>query len=198
MLREGPSRRIEPYADFVAPRRRAAALYRVHRGRSVARFSRAGDPGSLRFARGFEPDFAHGILEETSSASRFYGGALRKLRIQSRNREIQYTFVASPTHAWINPPQTLTTELSTYGVRTHDVVADEDLFIPGYEYHEAGGDDGDADAHGLPDSQIPAGFAGDPHPLDPHRADASAWIEALPVIREFRAKVLRRIRRARR
>jgi hypothetical protein len=39
-------------------------------------------------------------------------------------------------------------------------------------------------------SQIPAGFVGDPAPADPQRADASAWIEAMPVIREFRRRVL--------
>ncbi len=192
VLREGPSRRIQPYADFVAPRRRAAAGYRIHGGRSVARLTRAGDPGSLRFAAGFEPDFEGGVLEESSLHSRFYGGRLRKLRILSRNAEIQYLFVASPTHAWVNPPQALTTELSTYGVRVHDVLADEDIFIPGFEYHEDA--EGEADDAVLL-SQIPAGFVGLSHPLDPHRADAAAWIEELPVIREFRARVLRRRRK---
>ena len=115
-------------------------------------------------------------------ASSFFGGELRKYRIMSANRTIQYLFMASPTHAWVNPPQTLTTELSTYGVRTLDVLADDVLFVPGYEYHDPG------------DSQIPEGFAGDPHPKDPHRSDASAWLEALPVIREFRRRVLNRAR----
>jgi hypothetical protein len=41
-------------------------------------------------------------------------------------------------------------------------------------------------------SQIPEGYAGAPHPDDPHRADASKWVEALPVVREFRKKVLDR------
>lgn len=178
VLREAPSGRIEPYADFIAPRRRAAARHRIHRGRRIARFLHAGDPQSLRFAVGFEPDFDAGVLERATSVSRFYGGDLHKIRILSTNRQIQYLFFASPTHVWINPPQALTTELSNYGVRTIDVLADEDLFLPGYEYHEA-------DL-----SQIPAGYAGAPHPDDPSRADASAWIEALPVIAEFRSKVL--------
>ncbi len=185
VLREGPSGRVEPYRDFVEPRRRAAARYRVNGGRRVARFTRHGDPASLRFARGYEPDFRRGVLEESASASRFFGGPLRKLRILSANREIQYLFIASPTHAWINPPQTLTTELSTYAVRTLDVLADEDAFIPGYEYYEP--NDDPAKNH----TQIPAEFAGPPHPDDPARADASAWIEAMPVIREFRARVLK-------
>ncbi len=187
LLREGPSGRIAPYADFVSPRRRAAARSRIHGGRPVARFTRQGDPTSLRFASGFEPDFADGLIEEARSFSKFFGGRLRKLRILSRNRRIQYLFMASPTHVWINPPQTLTTELSSYGVRVDDVLVDEDLCVPGYEYHEPD-----------EDSQIPAGYAGAPHPKDPHRADASAWIEALPVIQEFRARVLGGDRRARR
>ncbi|MHC4393240.1 MAG: hypothetical protein ACYS22_18260 [Planctomycetota bacterium] len=185
VLREAPSNRLEPYADFTAPRRRAAALHRINRGRRVAYFARPGDPGSLRFVKGYEPDFADGVLEEFASWSTFFGGELRKFRILSTNRKIQYLFMSSPTHAWINPPQALTTELSSYGVRTHDVLADDDAFIPGYEYHEHDGDD-PANGH----SQIPARFAGEPHPLDPARADASAWIEALPVIQEFRARVL--------
>ena len=41
-------------------------------------------------------------------------------------------------------------------------------------------------------SQIPAGYAGKASEIDPSRADASAWIDRLPVIREFRQKVLRR------
>jgi len=187
ILREAPSGRVEPYADFVAPRRRAAARYRINGGRRVASFARRGDPRSLRFVRGYEPDFARGVIEETTIASRFFGGELRKFRILSANRTIQYQFVSSPTHAWINPPQTLTTELSTYAVRTLDVLADEDLFIPGFEYHELNGDESEKDH-----TQIPEGFAGAAHPEDPARADASAWIEQLPVIREFRARVLSR------
>ena len=184
VLREGPSGRIAPYADFTAPRRRAERRHHVNRGRLVARFARRGDPSSLRFARGFEPDLEHGVLEVDRSASRFFGGELRKFRILSTNRQIQYQFVASPTQVWVNPPQTLTTELSSYGVRTLDVLADEDLCLPAFEYHEV---DGDGE---VTHSQIPAGFAGDPHPDDPARANASTWLEALPVIREFRAQVL--------
>ena len=131
----------------------------------------------------FEPDFEEGVLEQARSASRFFGGVLRKFRILSRNRKIQYQFAASPTHTWINPPQTRTTELSAYGVRVHDVLVDEDLCIPAYEYHE--------DGH----SQIPRGYAGAAHPDDPARADASAWIEALAPVREFRRRVLRGRRR---
>ena len=109
------------------------------------------------------------------------------MRCLSTNRRIQYQFVATPEYAWVNPPQTLTTELSTYGVRTLDVLTDEDLFLPAYEYHE------ERDRAVLY-SQIPAGYAGAAHPDDPDRADASAWIEALPVIRQFRARVLRKRR----
>jgi len=188
ILREGPADRIAPYADFTAPRRRAAARTRINGERRVARFTRRKDPASLRFARGFEPDFGGGVVEEVRSGSKFFGGDLRKFRIVSTNRLIQYQFIASPTHAWVNPPQALTTELSTYGVRTVDVRFDDDLCVPGYEYHFL---DDEVDPPRL-HSQIPNGFAGAPHPLDPSRADASAWVEALPVIKEFRRRVLRR------
>lgn len=182
VLRQAPSGRIEPYADFSRPRRVASARCAIHDDRPIARFRRRGDPRSLSFARGFEPDFEDGLLEEHRSHSKFFGGELRKLRILSTNRTVQFLFFASPTHAWMAPPQALSTELSSYGVRTVDVFAPEELSIPGYEYHE--------DGH----SQIPAGYVGAPNPLDPHRSDASAWLERLPVIEEFRAKVLRRQR----
>lgn len=179
ILRRAPVGRFEAYDDFIGPRRRAMAkrANRIHGGRSIAWFARRGDPTSLRFARGYAPDFAR-IVEVSRSASRMYGGAIRKLRILSRNRRIQYQFVAGPRHVWIIPAQTLTTELSSYGVRTVDVVADEDLFVPGYEYHYR--------EHGELYSQIPAGWAGAPSEVDPTRADASPWLERLPVIRAFR------------
>ena len=122
---------------------------------------------------------ATSLLEENTTQSKFFGGTLCKFRILSSNREIQYLFFSSPTHAWVTHPQALSTELSTYGVRTVDVLAPDEMSIPGYEYHE--------DGH----SQIPAGYAGAPHPMEPDRSDASAWLEELPVIRDFRAKVLR-------
>jgi len=184
VLRQGPDGRLEPYRDFLEPRRRARAnpKNRVNGGRPVARFTRAGDPASLRFAPGFEPDFRAGLLETSRSRSSLYGGGLRRFRILSRNGCIQYLFMAGPRHAWIIPPQATSTELSSYGLRTVDVVADEDLFVPGFEYHFMDGDR----LH----TQIPEGFAGAPSEIDPHRADASAWLDRLPVIREFRRRML--------
>jgi hypothetical protein len=190
VLRRVPRGRVEPYRDFTAPRRRAQADPRnlVNRDRPVAWFSRKGDPASLRFARGYEPDFDDGVLERGRFGSRLYGGTVRRFRILSRNRRIQYLFFAAPKVAWIIPPQALTTELSSYGVRTVDVRADDDLFVPGLEYHFLD------DAWDPPElySQIPAGYAGAPSPVDDARADASPWLDALPVIQEFRRKVLRR------
>jgi hypothetical protein len=143
--------------------------------------------------KGFEPDFGKGILETSQTKSAMYGGVLQRFRILSRNRKVQYLFIAGPKHAWIIPPQATTTELSSYGVRTIDVVADEDLFVPGFEYHffdEAA----DPSEHF---SQIPEGFAGALSEHDSDRADASAWLDQIPVIREFRRKVLSRVAKAR-
>jgi hypothetical protein len=160
----------------------------VNGGRPIARFLRRNDPSSLRFAPGYEPDFANGVVELTRSGSRLYGGKLRKYRILSVNGRIQYQFIQAPSHTWIIPPQTLGSELSTYGVRTVDVVADEDVFVPGFEYHFVDEDEDPPRLH----SQIPPGYAGAASGLDPSRADASAWLDRLPVIREFRRRVLRR------
>lgn len=190
VLRKARGDRVEPYADFSAPRRRAMSDRRnlVNRGRPVATFASPGDPESLRFARGFEPDLDGGLVESHPSKSRLYGGDVRKYRILSSNRRIQWMFVAAPHHVWIVPPQTLTTELSSFGVRTVDVDVDEDLCVPGYEYHFLDETETPPRHH----SQIPRSFAGAQSEVDPSRADASPWLERLPVIREFRATVLRR------
>jgi hypothetical protein len=191
VLRRAPDDRLEPYDDFLAPRRRAAADRRnlVHGGKYVAGFARPGDPASLRFVSGFEPDFgAKGVLEVARSKSTLYGGVIRRFRILSRNRKIQYLFVASPRMVWIIPPQTLTTELSSYGVRTIDANVDDDLCVPGYEYHFLD----ESLAPPALYSQIPAGFAGRASSVDPSRSAASPWLEKLPVVREFRRRVLDR------
>ncbi len=182
VLRRAPVGRYEAYADFIGPRRRAMAKRgnRIHGGRPVAWFERKSDPASLRFAPGFAPDFGR-VVEVSRSASRMYGGEIRKLRILSKNEKIQYQFVAAPNHVWIIPAQALSTELSSYGVRTVDVVADEDLCVPGYEYHYL--------EHGELYTQIPLGFAGPASEVDPTRADASPWLEKLPVIQEFRRRI---------
>ncbi|MBW2280740.1 MAG: hypothetical protein JRG82_08330 [Deltaproteobacteria bacterium] len=193
VLRRAPDSRIEPYRDFVDPRRRAAAdpRNRINRGRPIARFRRRGDPTSLVFTPGFEPDFASGVLERTVSKSRLYGGRLRRFRIVSRNRRVQFLFFASPRQVWIGHPQATSTELSSYGVRTIDVIGDEDAFMPGYEYHFWD----DSQEPPVLVSQIPPGFVGPINPNDPSRASASPWLEQMPVVREFRRKVLGQFRR---
>jgi hypothetical protein len=188
ILHRAPESRIRPYRDFTEPRRRAAADSRnlVNGGKSVAYFTRRNDPTSLRFAAGFEPDFKAGLIERSTSTSGLYGGKVRRFRILSRNREIQYLFFAGPKQVWIIPPQATTTELSSYGVRTVDVIADEDAFVPGYEYHFMDESEDPPVLH----TQIPEGYAGRPSPQDESRVDASPWLDRLPVIAEFRRKVL--------
>jgi hypothetical protein len=187
VLRTAPDDRVAAYGDFTAPRRRACADPRnlVNRGRPVAWFTRENDPASLRFARGYEPDLGRGLLATSRSRSRLYGGAVRKFRILSANGRIQYLFLAAPRHVWIAWPQALTHELSSYGVRTVDVEADERLCVPGYEYHFLDDSVDPPRFH----SQIPPGFAGAPSALEPAWADASAWLEELPVIQAFRRRM---------
>lgn len=190
VLHRGSDDRIAPFRDFTAPRERANAdpSLRVNGGRRIARFTRAGDPSSLVIKPGFEPDFARGILETASSKSRLYGGRLRRFRIVSRNRQIQYLFMAGPRQVWIVPPQATSTAITSYGVRAVDVLHDEDLCVPGYEYHFL--DDSEDPPVFL--SQIPKGFAGRSSPLDPDRCDASPWIDQLPIVKQFRKAVLKR------
>ncbi|MGH0033118.1 MAG: hypothetical protein ACQGVC_25285 [Myxococcota bacterium] len=192
VLRQGPDDRLDPYQDFVAPRRRAAAdpTNLVNGGRPIARFTRRNDPTSLRFVKGYEPDFGDGVLETSRSTSRMYGGTLRRFRVLSTNRRIQYLFFAGPHHVWVIPPQATTTDLSTYAVRTIDVLAPEELCIPGFEYHFMDESVDPPELH----SQIPEGYAGEPSAHDASRADASRWLDRLPVVQEFRRRILGRRR----
>lgn len=180
VLRNAPSDRVWPYRDFEAPRERAMSdpSNRINRNESIAWFTRANDPTSLTIAKGFEPDFSKPI-DMSASRSMFYGGDIRKFRFASRNRGIQWLFVQGPHHVWIIHPQALTVELSSYGLRTVDVNADDDLSIPGYEFF-------DNEGSGEIDDQIPAGFAGSVCPHDPDRADASPWNHRLPIVKAFR------------
>lgn len=182
VLRNAPTHRIHPYQDYEGPRERAMKLKanRINNNRSVAWFADDYDPRSLRFQPGFEPDF-NALIDVSASRSSMYGGKIQKYRIASRNRLIQYLFVAGPTHVWIVSPQPFTVQLSSYGLRTVDAIVDEDLLIPGFEFFDNAGT-------GELDDQIPPGYAGDVCPVDPDRADASPWNERLPVIRAFRRK----------
>ncbi len=128
------------------------------------------DPRSL-LRRGYTPKHRIDLF-----GTRFYLSNVRQ------NPELRFYV------AWIVPPQATTTELSSYGVRTIDVIAADDAFLAGWEYHYF---DPDLDPPGWY-SQIPEGYVGRPCPLDPNKADASPWLDALPVVREFRRKVLRR------
>ena len=183
IARRAPAHRVEPYMDFLRPRQMAQANVGnlIHRGRRVAWFTRPNDPKSLKFVAGFEPNFATGLLERYPLRSKLYGGPITKYRYLSKNRKIQYQFLAAARYAWVNPPQALTTDLSTYGVRTIDVNTDDDLFVPAIEFHYMDEFQDPPELY----SQIPPGFAGAISKVDPYRADASPWTSQLPVVREF-------------
>ena len=85
---------------------------------------------------------------------------------------------------WILPPQALTTQLSSYGVRTIDVQADDDLFVPGWEYHHYEETENGLELY----SQIPTGFAGEICPVDDAKADAGPWLDQIPLIQQFRTQ----------
>lgn len=184
VVRNAPTDRVWPYHDFAAPRDRAmkVAANRINNNRQIAWFEDDYDPRSLRFASGFQPDFK-AVIDVSNSRSSMYGGKIQKYRIASKNHLVQYMFVVGKQHVWLINPQAFTTELSSFGLRTVDAIADEDIFIPGYEFF-------DNEGSGEIDDQIPPGFAGEVCAVDPDRADASPWNEKLPVVRSFRRSIL--------
>ena len=189
VLRKSHPDRVEPYSDFVQPRVAAQKnpSNLIAGGKSIARFVRKNDPTSLKILKGYEPDFSKpGIVEHSFSESKLYGGRLDRFRILSTNRVIQYFFIAAPKHVWILPPQATTTQISSYGVRTIDVIADDDLFIPGYEYHHYEETPSGTELY----SQIPPGFAGAVCPHDDAKADASPWLDKISLIQEFRKRLM--------
>jgi hypothetical protein len=189
VVRRSSPTRLIAYKDFTEPRRKAARRRSqlVNGGRPIARFTRSNDPASLAFVSGYEPDFSRtGRIDVTSSHSRLYEGRVHRHRFFSRNRRMQYLFFSAPKRVWLGYPQALTTELSRFGVRTIDVSVPDDLVVPGMEYHYLESEDPPVWM-----SQIPPGYAGAISPHDPWRADASPWLNELPVVKEFRRKVLR-------
>ena len=182
--------RIRAFAEFTTPRTRAAKAGRtVYGGKKVVFFGRPGDPRSLVIVPGYEPDWDDGLVETYEHPSRLYGGTVKRLRFLSKNREIQHLLFLAPRHAWMVPPQALVTELTSFAVRPVDVHVDEDAYVPGYEYHfeepVGGGEDGNGP---LLHSQIPYGYVGEASELDDSRADASAWLNKLPVLVELRRR----------
>lgn len=189
VVRRSSPTRLIAYKDFTEPRRKAARNHRqlVNGGKPIARFTGANDPGSLVFVKGYEPDFSRaGRIDVTSSHSKLYEGRVDRHRFVSKNRRMQYLFFSAPRRVWLGYPQALTTELSPFGVRTIDVDVPDDLVVPGMEYHYLESEDPPVWM-----SQIPPGFAGAVSPNDPWRADACAWLNELPVVKEFKRKVLR-------
>ena len=184
VLRNAPEDRVEPYSDFTLPRTKAMKNpdYSINDSHKIAWFAKPSDPGSLSFAPGFKPDFKHGLIDTSESRSKMYGGLITKYRIASKNRQVQYLFITGKTQAWIIHPQPLDNLLISYGVRAVDANIDDDLGIPGFEFHYL-------EHENEPDSlysQIPKGFVGPASEADPDRASASPWIEKLSVMKDFR------------
>ncbi|MBN3041300.1 MAG: hypothetical protein JW867_09225, partial [Candidatus Omnitrophica bacterium] len=192
VLRRAPNTRPEPYQDFVAPRRDAAQrIQPVNRGRKIAYFTRKGNPRSLRFAKGFEPDYHNGLVEvstDSGALADLYGGEVKKYRFLSKNKEVCYQFLAAPNIFWVNPPQAAAGELTSYGVRPIDVNFDDNAFLSGLDYYEE--PDPENSVAGF--SQIPQGYAGKTNDILENLSDTSKWNDKLPHIRVFKRKFINR------
>lgn len=186
ILRDAPDDRVKPYSDFSSPRRRAMQdpKQSINGNKAIAWFKDPADPTSLRFARGYAPDFKNGLITASASRSKLYGGRILRFRIASQNRKVQYLFMHGPHQQWLIPPQSVRPEITRYGVRPVDALTPDDLCIPGYEYHYYEDDENEQSELV---SQIPAGFVGDASSIDPMRSDASPWNNQMPVMKKFLA-----------
>lgn len=187
VLRRATRERIRAFRDFTGPRERARRAGRVVAGdRKIVWFETPGDPSSLRVLPGYEPDWALGPVERYVHGSRLYEGEVQRLRFLSINGEVQHLMFLAPRHAWMVPPQTLDRDLTSYAVRPVQPNFDEEAYVPGYEYHfedDLAGDD-DPSLH----SQIPPGYVGAASELDDSRADASAWLDEMPLLQDLRRR----------
>ncbi len=190
IIRRAPYSRSEPYRDFTAPRLEAAQRNgSINKGKRIAYFTRENDPRSLRFVKAFEPDYQNGIVEisiDRGVLSELYGGRVEKYRILSTNRELCYQFLAGTDIVWANPPQAMTRQLTSYGVRPIDVNFDGDAFLSGVDYYE------EDETNGQPTvfTQIPQGYVGRINPVLENLAETSKWNNRLPHIEEFKKRVL--------
>jgi len=191
VLRRAPDNRPEPYRDFTAPRREAARKTKpINRGKKIAYFTKRNDPASLKFTKGFEPDYVNGVVEvsiDRGVLSELYGSRVKKYRILSINRKVCYQFLVAPNVIWANPPQAMTTEIMSYGVRPIDVNFDNNAFLSGLDYHE----EGDTKSGLAGFTQIPQGYAGKANVILENLADTSMWNNQLPHIKEFKKQVLK-------
>ena len=181
VLRPATRNRIRAYSDFTGPRTRARNQGRIiAKDKKVVHFKNLRDPSSLEVLPGYEPDWDDGLVETYSHPSRLYGGTVTRYRFMSMNREIQHLLFLAPKHAWMIPPQALNTDITSFAVRSTDVNFDEEAYVPGFEYHfeEAG------ELH----SQIPEGYVGALSEIDDSRADASAWLNQIPLLQELRKR----------
>ncbi len=181
ILHRASRNRIRAFAEFTAPRTQAKRAGQViAKGKKVVRFRKFDDPSSLEVLPGYEPDWDNGLVETYAHPSRLYGGTVTRYRFLSVNREIQHLLFLAPRHAWMIPPHALSTRISSFGVRVVDVNFDEEAYVPGFEYH--------FEEEGVLHSQIPEGYVGELSEIDDSRADASAWLNQIPLLRELRER----------
>ncbi len=135
-----------------------------------------GIPETFGFTPGFEPDFENGVVETFETDNPVYGGKVTSYRIISKNKEAQYLFnVDMKGRVWIGDVQGTHSEITRFGVRKNTIYIPSDFLTPANEY----------------ESEIPEGYKGEWQHSD--YWDASAYIDKLPVVQEFRDKVLNKL-----
>ncbi|MCX5701739.1 MAG: methyltransferase domain-containing protein, partial [Candidatus Omnitrophica bacterium] len=188
-IKEGFYDDLEKRADFKSPEEFNHTILlhgeELNGGISIGSFAETGNPESYRFQNGFEPDFNNGVIEEFNTYSPIYGD-VESYRMLSNNKQVQFVFnVDRENRVWIGAVQSVTPRFTRFGVRADriDIGAMEmeniegvnrpvDILMPASEY----------------DTQIPKGYIGN-HKADRYY-DASPFIDKIPVIKEFRQKVL--------
>ncbi|MDP3703201.1 MAG: cysteine peptidase family C39 domain-containing protein, partial [Candidatus Omnitrophota bacterium] len=132
----------------------------------------------INFRPGYEPDFHRGVVEHFQADNPVYSKVTSYV-ILSANRQVQYLFnVDGAGRVWVGGVQGTSETLIRQGVRRDNLqyVVPEELLTPAFEYLK----------------QMPTGYleARNVHPRNLQYADASAFLNKISVIQEFRRHVL--------
>lgn len=148
-------------------------VYEPEISKRFAHFKKPNDPESLEIYAGYGPELDKPPLEKYSEYNEHYRGIVDSYVINSKNGALHYIFnVSKKRKVWISAVQSSSALLTRFGVKREKIKVPTGLMVQAQEYLD----------------EIPKGFAG--KRVHSVYYDASAWVDKLPINKEFREKVL--------